>query len=89
MNNSFKLFSFIFFLSFIFFSCQKDSTLDNCEDLIDGYTIIKVSQNDLIKYEGLATLNGISVGTCIQGIIFQEEITLTSVKILDECCCEL
>ena len=76
-------------MSFIFFSCQKDSTCDNCEDLIDGYTIIKVSQNDLIKYEGLATLNGISVGTCIQGIIFQEEITLTSVKILDECCCEL
>lgn len=89
MNNSFKLFSFIFFLSFIFFSCQKGSTCDNCEDIIDGYTMIKVSQNDLIKYEGLATLNGISVGTCIQGIIFQEEITLTSVKILDECCCEL
>jgi len=89
LNNSFKLFSFIFFLSFIFFSCQKGSTCDNCEDIIDGYTMIKVSQNDLIKYEGLATLNGISVGTCIQGIIFQEEITLTSVKILDECCCEL
>jgi len=89
LNNSFKLFSFIFFLSFIFFSCQKGSTCDNCEDIIDGYSMIKVSQNDLIKYEGLATLNGISVGTCIQGIIFQEEITLTSVKILDECCCEL
>tara|TARA_B100001175_G_scaffold146338_1_gene124128 strand:+ start:883 stop:1152 length:270 start_codon:yes stop_codon:yes gene_type:complete len=89
LNNSFKLFSFIFFLSFIFFSCQKGSTCDNCEDIIDGYTMIKVSQNDLIKYEGLATINGISVGTCIQGIIFQEEITLTSIKILDECCCEL
>ena len=89
MNNSFKLFSFIFFLSFIFFSCQKGSTCDNCEDIIDGYTIIKVNQNDLIKYEGLATINGISVGTCIQGKIFQEEIILSSVKILDECCCEL
>ena len=50
--------------------------------------MIKVSQNDLIKYEGLATINGISVGTCIQGNIFQEEIILNSIKILDECCCE-
>ena len=84
-----KSLSFIFILSFIFFSCEKGSKCDNCGNPFNGLTIIKVSQNDLIKYEGLAKINGISVGTCIQGNIFQEDLILSSVTILDECCCEI
>ena len=89
LNNRLKLLSFIFILSFIFFSCEKGSKCDNCSDTFNGSTIIKVSQNDLIKYEGLVKINGISVGTCIQGNIFQEDLILSSVTILDECCCEI
>jgi hypothetical protein len=89
LNNRLKLLSFIFILSFIFFSCEEGSKCDNCSDTFNGSTIIKVSQNDLIKYEGLAKINGISIGTCIQGNIFQEDLILSSIKILDECCCEI
>jgi hypothetical protein len=42
-----------------------------------------------MKYEGLAKIEGINVGTCIQANIFQEELILNSIKILDECCCEI
>tara|TARA_B110000495_G_C22830560_1_gene484615 strand:+ start:131 stop:400 length:270 start_codon:yes stop_codon:yes gene_type:complete len=89
LRNKLKSLSFIFILSFIFFSCEKGSKCDNCGNPFNGSTIIKVSQNDLIKYEGLAKINGISVGTCIQGNIFQEDLILSSVTILDECCCEI
>ena len=89
MKNKLKTLSFIFLLSVIFFSCEKSSKCDNCGDLFNGSTIIKVSQNDLIKYEGLAKIEGISVGTCIQANILQEDLIVSSVTILDACCCEI
>ena len=84
-----RVFSFILGSFLFLLSCDKGSSCDNCGDLINGSTILKVSQNDLIKYEGLAKINGIDIGTCIQGKIFQEELNLSSVKILDDCCCEI
>lgn len=50
---------------------------------------MKVNETDLTKYEGLAQLNGVSLGTCIQAYIYQQELVISSVKVLDECCCEL
>ena len=50
---------------------------------------MKVNETDLTKYEGLAQLNGVRFGTCIQAYIYQEELVISSVKVLDECCCEL
>ena len=84
-----RVFSFILGSFLFLLSCDKESSCDNCGNLINGSTILKVSQNDLIKYEGLAIINGIDIGTCIQGKIFQEELNLSSVKILDDCCCEI
>ena len=56
-----------------------------------GFKVITdhVNQNDLIKYEGLAKIEGISVGTCIQANILQEDLIVSSVTILDACCCEI
>jgi hypothetical protein len=89
LENNSKGFSFILISLVIFFSCDKSSKCDNCGDLVNGSTTIKVSQNDLMKYEGLVKIEGIGVGTCIQANIFQEELILNSIKILDECCCEI
>ena len=50
---------------------------------------MKVNETDLTKYEGLAQLNGVGFGTCIQAYIYQQELIISSVKVLDECCCEL
>ena len=47
------------------------------------------SQNDLMKFEGLAKIDGIDIGTCIQGNIYQDDLILSSVIILDDCCCEI
>jgi len=70
-------------------SCDKDSNCNNCGENNLGLTIIKVSENNLMQYEGLAQLKGIDMGTCIQASINQNVMTLGSVKILNECCCEL
>ncbi len=50
--------------------------------------VIKVSENDLSKYEGLAQISGVTVDTCIQAYIYNEELSLQSVTVLDACCCE-
>ena len=49
---------------------------------------MKVTENDLSKFEGLAMVEGLTVGTCIQAYIHQEELSIQSVRILDACCCE-
>ncbi len=50
---------------------------------------MKVTENDLSKYEGLAQIDGVTVGTCIKAFIYNEELPLNSVTILDACCCEI
>jgi len=84
-----KGFLFILCSFFILSSCDKGSTCDNCGDLFNGSTTFKVSQNDLMKFEGLAKIDGIDIGTCIQGNIYQDDLILSSVIILDDCCCEI
>jgi hypothetical protein len=84
-----KVFPFILYSILFLLSCDKGSSCDNCGDLFNGSTILKVSQNDLMKYEGLAKIDGINIGTCIQGNIYQQDLILSSVKILDDCCCEI
>ena len=70
-------------------SCDKDSKCNNCGNIVGGLVTMKVNEMDLTKYEGLAQLNGVGLGTCIQAYIYQEELVISSVKVLDECCCEL
>ena len=50
---------------------------------------MKITARDLTKYEGLAQIKGIDVGTCIQAYLRDESLFLNSVQILDQCCCEL
>ena len=49
---------------------------------------MKVTASDLVKYDGLAQLNGVNVGVCIRAYILEEELNLKTVTIADECCCE-
>ena len=73
----------------MYLSCDKNSKCNNCGDIVGGLVTMKVNETDLTKYEGLAQLNGVSLGTCIQAYIYQQELVISSVKVLDECCCEL
>ena len=50
---------------------------------------MKVSASDLARYEGLASVNDVNVGTCIKAYIYEEELFINSIIVLDECCCEL
>ena len=50
---------------------------------------MKVSASDLARYEGLASVNDVDVGTCIKAYIYEEELFINSIMVLDECCCEL
>ena len=70
-------------------SCDEDSKCNNCGDIYGGYITMKVTANDLTKYQGLAQFDNIDVGTCIQAYIREEQLFLESIRILDKCCCEL
>ncbi|MDP6339059.1 MAG: hypothetical protein QF842_01875 [Candidatus Marinimicrobia bacterium] len=69
-------------------SCDKDSKCNNCGDLLGGFIIMKVTASDLVKYEGLANLKGVDVGVCIRAFILEEELSVNSVTVVDDCCCE-
>ena len=69
-------------------SCDKDNKCNNCDDLFSGYIYMKVTASDLVKYDGLAQLNGVNVGVCIRAYVLEEELNLKTVTIADECCCE-
>ena len=73
----------------MYLSCDKDSKCNNCGNIVGGLVTMKVNEIDLTKYEGLAQLDGVELGTCIQAYIYQEELVISSVKVLDECCCEI
>ncbi|MDP6628986.1 MAG: hypothetical protein QF418_05000 [Candidatus Marinimicrobia bacterium] len=79
---------FITLIGIMSLSCDKDSKCNNCGDVFGGMIVMKVSENDLSKYEGLAQISGVTVGTCIQAYIYNEELSLQSVTVLDACCCE-
>ena len=70
-------------------SCDEDSKCNNCGDVYGGFITMKITAGDLTKYEGLAQIKGIDVGTCIQAYLQEENLFLNSVQILDQCCCEL
>tara|TARA_B100001559_G_C16260619_1_gene511308 strand:- start:280 stop:537 length:258 start_codon:yes stop_codon:yes gene_type:complete len=81
---------FTILLIFLFFgSCDKNSKCNSCGDVYGGFITMKVTASDLTKYEGLAQITGIDVGTCIQAYLRDESLFLNSVQILDQCCCEL
>ena len=50
---------------------------------------MKVSASDLARYEGLSSVNDVDVGTCIKAYIYEEELSINSIMVLDECRCEL
>jgi len=40
-------------------SCDEDSKCNNCGDIYGGYITMKVTANDLTKYQGLAQFDNI------------------------------
>lgn len=84
-----KRFLFITLITIVALSCDKDSKCNNCGNISGGFVTMKVTENDLSKYEGLAQMDGVTVGTCIKAYIYNEELPLKSVTILDACCCEI
>ena len=86
---SIKKIYIILFIFLLFESCDKDSKCNNCGDVYGGFITMKITAGDLTKYEGLAQIKGIDVGTCIQAYLQEENLFLNSDQILDQCCCEL
>jgi|TARA_B100001079_G_C16318795_1_gene473668 hypothetical protein len=70
-------------------SCDEDSKCNKCGNISGGMVTMKVSASDLARYEGLASVNDVDVGTCIKAYIYEEELFINSIMVLDECCCEL
>ena len=49
---------------------------------------MKVTASDLVKYEGLANLKGVDVGVCIRAFYPGRRLSVNSVTVVDDCCCE-
>ena len=71
------------------FSCDEDSKCNKCGNISGGRITMKITPNDLTRYQGLANVSGVNIGTCIQAYIYEEELFINSIIILDECCCEI
>ena len=79
---------FLCLINLLIISCDKDSKCNSCGDIGGGLVTMKVNEQDLSRYEGLAQIKGVTVGSCIQAYIFNEDLFLNTVIVLDACCCE-
>ncbi len=81
-----KQFYIFLIFGFIFSSCQKNTKgCDECGgSILDGYFFNEVKTEDLIV---LGEIEGIQVGACIRYKLDGTDFDLTTVQVVDDCCC--
>ncbi len=70
-------------------TCNKNGNCTDCGGtLAQGYIFKTVTTDDLAQIDGLAQIEGVDAGVCIQAKLTGQEMDVNTVTVVDDCCCQ-